>query len=356
MSTDNRQYYIDWLRVIAIGLLLVYHAAICFQPWGFMLGFITYDKPFETLWAPMTMLNIWRIPLLFFISGMGFYYASQSRNWKQLLQERAKRIFLPFIFGMFCIVPLQVFIVQYYYHQGISYTAAPAHLWFLANIFVYVLVVLPVLHYVKTKKGEHLSASIKKVFSSPVGLVIMLAAFMLEALLVNPALYELYALTWHGFILGLLAFLFGYCFMLTGNGFWQMLLKWQWVLLVLAMVLYIYRLLQPQARVANIQLSIESNCWVLSVLILGFKHLNRPGKILRYLSQAAYPVYILHMAFLYIASLVIFPLHLNASMAFMLVLLFTMALCLIVYEYVIRRTNFTRLLFGLKPLAPKTRR
>ncbi len=31
MSTTNRRYDIDWLRVIAIGLLLIYHVAIGFQ-------------------------------------------------------------------------------------------------------------------------------------------------------------------------------------------------------------------------------------------------------------------------------------------------------------------------------------
>ena len=67
MSTLDRRYDIDWLRVIAIGLLLVYHTAICFQPWGFMLGFITNDKAIEALWIPMAMLNLWRIPILFFI-------------------------------------------------------------------------------------------------------------------------------------------------------------------------------------------------------------------------------------------------------------------------------------------------
>jgi len=29
----NRRYDIDWLRVIAIGLLLIYHIAIGFHPW-----------------------------------------------------------------------------------------------------------------------------------------------------------------------------------------------------------------------------------------------------------------------------------------------------------------------------------
>ena len=39
-SVSERRYDIDWLRVIAIGLLLVYHIGIGFQPWGVFIGFI----------------------------------------------------------------------------------------------------------------------------------------------------------------------------------------------------------------------------------------------------------------------------------------------------------------------------
>jgi len=62
----DRRHDIDWLRVIAIGLLLIYHIAIIFQPWGLFIGFIQSEESVKTLWTPMTMLNVWRIPLLFY--------------------------------------------------------------------------------------------------------------------------------------------------------------------------------------------------------------------------------------------------------------------------------------------------
>ena len=92
MLSTNRRYDIDWLRVITIGLLLIYHIAIVFQPWGVFIGFIQSDRSLESLWIPMTMLNVWRIPLLFFVSGMGVCFAIRKRNWKQLLLERTQRI------------------------------------------------------------------------------------------------------------------------------------------------------------------------------------------------------------------------------------------------------------------------
>ncbi len=348
MSTTNRRYDIDWLRVIAIGLLLLYHTAISFQSWGIMLGFITNSKPWSSLWIPMTMLNVWRIPLLFFVSGMGVYFAIQNRNWKQLLKERTVRIFIPFVFGYFIIVPVSVCLWQCYYHRPLYYAPNPAQLWFLGNIFVYVIILSPIFFYLKRKKEGEVVTWIKKVLSNPLGLLIVIAAFVVEVLLVKPALYEMYAMTWHGFFLGLFAFFFGFCFVLSGSSFRDMLAKWRWLFLTAAILLYTYRLLQFQMKVPDVLLVIESNCWTFSVLAFGYRYLNSSGKALRYLSQAAYPIYIIHMIVLSLVSLLVFPLDMDVRLKFMLVFLLTLAGCFVSYEFIIRRLNIFRVLFGLK--------
>ena len=107
-----RRHDIDWLRVITIALLLIYHIAIIFQPWAMFVGFIRSEQPLEGLWTPMSMLNVWRIPILFFVSGMGLFFAMRKRNWKQLIGERARRILLPLLFGIVAIAPLHMFIFQ----------------------------------------------------------------------------------------------------------------------------------------------------------------------------------------------------------------------------------------------------
>lgn len=84
-----------------------------------------------------------------------------------------------------------------------------------------------------------------------------------------------------------------------------------------------------------------------SVLAFGHHHLNRSGKSLRYLSQAAYPVYILHMIFLYLGSALIFPLAIDVKLQYVLVLLFTLTGCFGVYE-IIRRVKVLSWLFGVR--------
>jgi glucans biosynthesis protein C len=347
MLTSNRRYDIDWLRVIAIGLLLLYHVAIGFQSWGIMIGFITNEKPWASLWIPMAMLNVWRIPLLFFVSGMGVYFAMQQRSWKQLLLERAQRILLPFLFGMFVIFPISVYIWRNYYQWDQSYNPHPGHLWFLGNIFIYVTILAPVLFYFKRNGEGKIVNTIKKIFSSPAGLLLVVVSFVFEALLVKPNPYELYSMTWHGFVLGLLAFFFGFCFVLSGRAFWEMMLKWRWLFLLAAALLFTARLVQFQLQAPAYLLAIESNCWIFSVLGLGYRYLNHPGKTLNYLSQAAYPVYILHMIFLFLGSSLIFPLDISVPLKFILVLWFTFTGCFVTYE-LIRRVNILRPLFGLK--------
>lgn len=343
----SRRYDIDWLRVIAIGLLLLYHVAIGFQSWGIMIGFITNEKPWASLWIPMAMLNVWRIPLLFFVSGMGVYFAMQQRSWKQLLLERARRILLPFLFGMFFIFPVSVYIWRNYYQWDQIYSPHPGHLWFLGNIFAYVVILAPLFFYLKRNEDGKIANTIKKIFSTPMGLLLVVAAFVSEALLVKPYPYELYSMTWHGFFLGLLAFFFGFCFVLSGRAFWEMIVKGRWLFLLAAAIFFTVRLIQFQLQAPGYLLAIESDCWIFSVLGLGYKYLNHPSKALNYLSQAAYPVYILHMIFLFLGSSLIFPVDIEIPLKFILVLWFTFAGSFVAYE-LIKRLNIIRPLFGLK--------
>lgn len=346
--TTERRYDIDWLRVIAIGLLLIYHIAIIFQPWAMFIGFIRSDELWEGLWKPMTMLNVWRIPLLFYISGMGVYFAIQKRNWKGLLLERGKRILLPFLFGSVAIVPLHFLVFQHYYHLPLEYFAHPAHLWFLGNIFVYVLLFLPLFFYLKRTRDSKLVKSITAFMGHPMGPLSISLIFALETLLIKPQVFEMYAQTWHGFFLGLLAFLFGFLFVQSGKPFWQTILKWKWGYLGLAVALYALRVIVFNFKSPDYLMAIESNCWILSIFGWGYQYLNKPSNTLRYLSQAAYPVYIIHMFVLYTGAMLILPLAMPPFLKFISIVLFTAIGCYLIYEFLIRRIRLLRPLFGLK--------
>ena len=350
MTIKERRYDIDWLRVIAIGLLLIYHMTIGFQPWGIFIGFIINNEPMESLWVPMSMINIWRIPLLFYVSGMGVYFAIQRRNWKQLIAERSKRILLPFFFGMLAIVPLHILIWQAYYNQDLTYMPGPAHLWFLGNIFLYVLLLSPLFFYLKGNRDGRFAGLLQKIFRTPLGLLLATIPFMLESEILRPDSFELYAMTLHGFILGFIAFMVGFMAVFSGIAFWETVTKWRWLLLFLAVGLYVVRVLLFDLRTPDFLMSLESNAWIFAVFGFGHKYLQKPGRALRYLSQAAYPVYIIHMVFLYAGSAWIFPMDLPVAVKFALLNVITFGGCMLMYEFVIRRIGILRPLFGLNTI------
>lgn len=342
----DRRHDIDALRVIAIALLIVYHVAIGFQSWGLMIGFITHKESWNSLWVAMSLVNIWRIPLLFFVSGMGVFFALRKRNWLQLLKERSRRILLPFAFGVFFVVPVHILILQAYYSWHLSYQPNPSHLWFLANIFSYTLLSLPLFMWLKNNQQGRLASGLKRIFSSPLGLLIVVICFWAEAVIIRPNPYELYAMTLHGFMLGWLAFVFGFMFVKAGQPFWVMILKGRWVFLSLALLLYCYRISQGQVPVYL--LSVESNVWVFTVFAYGYKYLTKPGRAWGYLSQAAYPVYMIHIIVLYGVAYFIFPIDLDVRLKFVLVTVLTLVVSMALYELIIRRIHMLRPLFGLK--------
>ncbi|MCA1801475.1 MAG: acyltransferase family protein, partial [Rhodothermaceae bacterium] len=246
--------------------------------------------------------------------------------------------------------------LQTHYSLAISYLPNPGHLWFLANIFIYVLILIPVFYYFKQNEEAKIVVSLKKLFSTPLGLIAVIAVFMIESVIVNPAIYELYAMTWHGFFLGLIAFFFGFCFVMSGPAFWKMLLQWKWVFLVLAILLYGNRLMAEQMQVNTLLIVLESNFWIFSVFAFSHQYLNKESKVLTYLSESAYSVYIVHMLTLYLTSLLVFPLEINSWLKFLLVLTGTFGGSFFLYEFIIKRLKILRFLFGLKTASKRLKK
>lgn len=344
----ERRYDIDWIRVVAIGLLIIYHAAICFQPWAIFIGFIQSPKPWLGLWTPMSLLNVWRIPLLFFVSGMGVFFALRSRSTQGLLLERVMRILVPLGIGLIAVVPLHRLLWQAYYNQPPAYLPLPDHLWFLGNIMVYVVLGAPLFFAWKRWPEAAPFRLIQRVLISPLGWLAISLVWVLEAVLVSPHSYEVYAFTQHGFWLGMVAFFAGFSTMIAGTKFWQRLHRWRWVYLATASVCFLLRITYWNSQAPTYLIGLESSFWILCLLAWGNRFFRKGGRALSYLSQAAYPVYILHMVWLYLGAFWLFRWDLASPLAFTLLVLFTFAGCLLSYEFVIRRVPILRVFFGLK--------
>ena len=253
----DRRYDIDWLRVISISFLLIYHIVLMYQPWGFYIGFIQSPETNESIWIPMALLNVWRIPLLFFVSGMGVCFALRKRDWKELLKDRALRILLPLLFGSFLIVPVHQLIFAIYYNQEFGFSPNVGHLWFLLNICIYVTQVIG-FAFLDQKYDYKFYNVVRSVLKRPYFIYLFYVPFILEAVLINPQYFSLYVGTTHGFILGMIAFFFGFQFIAIGEAFWNSVKKLWHINLFIAFGLYLIRLVYFDLNAPNLLTSIES--------------------------------------------------------------------------------------------------
>jgi len=206
----------------------------------------------------------------------------------------------------------------------------------------------PLFFYLKKHDNGKFKKAVSFVMKYAIGPLSISVFFVLEAVMVKPSLFEMYAQTWHGFFIGLLAFFFGYLFVYSGKEFWKTVSKWKWLYIGIAALLYTIRFTGFEAISTNYITAIESNCWIFGVFGLGYQYLNKPSALLSYLSQAAYPVYILHMFVLFAGALIILPLEIPPMLQFIAITLFTFVVCFLIYEFILRRITILRPLFGLK--------
>ena len=160
MNRPRRLAYVDALRVGAFTALVPFHAAIPFVPGG--LPLIQNDTTSTTLTLFVAWLHEFRLPLLFLVAGMSVALSLERRDRRAIVLERARRLLVPLIFGVFVLVPPTVYIEKHfigaldngfvsfyvdlwgsglYPHGNLSWH----HYWFLAYLFVITLAALPCL-------------------------------------------------------------------------------------------------------------------------------------------------------------------------------------------------------------------
>jgi len=344
-----RRYDVDWLRVYALGLLIVYHIVLSFQVFGKDLLFIQNQQTLEELWIVMAMMNVWRIPILFMVSGMGVRFAMERRTWQQLLKDRTRRILLPLVFGCFCIAPIVTGLgLQYYGMSGgrFVWIPNPGHLWFLGNIFLYVVLCLPLFVFLKNRPDNRLIRLLANACRSPIGFCLFMVPGVVETLLMDPELFEFFAGTPHGFFFGLVCFVTGFIFVSLKTVFWETVERVRRETLGLALVLYFVRLLVFELQAPNALTAVESMSWMLGVLGYGSAYLNQPSHTLAYFSKAVYPVYIVHLPLQFLFAFYIMPLALPALLKLALLLVLTFGVSVMLYE-VIKSLTWLWPLFGM---------
>jgi glucans biosynthesis protein C len=382
MELKERRYDIDWLRVLAFYLLIFYHTGMLFVPWDFHIKNNLTSEWFES-W--MVFLSQWRLPLLFLISGVGVSYALGKRNANQFIKERTKRLFIPLVFGMFVIVPPQIYVerisngVRYadyfdFWKTVFNFVPYPMggslswhHLWYVLYIFIFSLIMLPLFLYLRGNKSvrirEAIAGFLKKKPNS-IYLLLMVPIFIIYTSLARsfPTTHALIG-DWYFLSYTLVFFLFGYLIS-TIDSFWETIVTKRKQSLIMALVPIIFLELfvwGPTFEIMNedsefffyfyaILKSFLIAAWLLALLGYAKVYLNKPNRFIRYANESVYPLYILHQTVELIIACFIIKLDWGIIPKFLLVVVGTFGLSFIIYEVFIRRLNFMRFLFGMKSM------
>ncbi len=343
------------MRVVALLLLIVYHCSILFQPWSDALGWMENDRTLTVIWIPMSMLNVWRIPILFLVSGMGVFFAMQRRTNMELLKDRALRILLPWVFGTATLGALCASLDQYARGETIHYVPEPYHLWFLLNIVVYVLLFFGVFRWIHNRPDgavlESTRALLKNGWFVP---VFALPGFVSTGLM-QPEHFASYASTVHGFVYGAICFVLGFVSASVMNEFEAATRRVRWRLTVLAFGLWCIRYTELM-HIPELLLfikpfaAVESMLWMLAMMGHAFRHWSDGFPGLRYANAAVYPVYIIHQPMQNALAMFILVLPWNPWLEFGLLTAGILGFSVVAYEGV-RRVNWLRPLFGMKRIA-----
>ncbi len=157
----ERHYGLDWLRVAAFGLLILYHIGMVFGPWPWVIH--SHHQYWQVI-PPMALLSPWRLALLFAVSG----YASRmllcrSDGLGRFATSRSQRLLIPFAFGMAVLVPVEMYVQVVEHGYAGSYPRfwaadywrigeffgetfpAYEHLWFVIYLWAYTMVLVAAL-------------------------------------------------------------------------------------------------------------------------------------------------------------------------------------------------------------------
>jgi len=366
-TKKQRQYFIDWLRIGLIISVFFFHIGMIFNPWSWH---IKSEETFYFLEPIMHWLHLWRMPLLFLVSGVGTFYALGFRTTKQYLKERITRLFIPFIVGIFTLVPIQVYIEKidqfsslgnFYIHMfdGIYPVGNFSwhHLWFILYLLFISIIISPFIKYTRSGhfnmvRGKLIALATKRMGLNWLFPIIIGSQLFLRQYFPNSthALFN----DWAYITFYLLFFIIGFVLftsdkVINAVAKQRRLYVFQTVIFTILMFsFWIFKIdiIGGPNIYAATEMIIALSC---GLAVIGYckVYFNKDHKFRKILNTAIYPFYLLHQPIIIIVGYVILqwqlPVAVNAILITLVSLLFTIGLYWIISEF-----NILRIVFGMK--------
>jgi peptidoglycan/LPS O-acetylase OafA/YrhL len=365
-----RYHHLDRLRILAVLLLFPFHVARVFN-----VGEDWYVKhPSESpilSWAVVHILDPWHMPLLFVLAGMATWFALGHRTPGAYVGERVRRLLVPLLFGLVFVVPPQAWLAQLRFEDaersplaflagyvtnptdGSGYDGGltPGHLWFVLYLFVFSLVAIPLFARVRRVA---LGRDVGRRWMLGTAVFVMVLAEALPAPEGGKSPWTSFAQFAFGFALASSPALLG-----------EIERRWRPILAAavgtMAGVFAVWAVIGDPAEhgaladgVFQVLESTNTWLWVLGLIGAAATFLaGPPTPLLRIANEAAYPVYVLHQTVIVALAYVVVGWDLGVVVAYPLLLAVSLAVTFLAYDVLVRRTNVTRFLFGLKPLSER---
>ena len=381
-TTVSRRYFLDWVRIGAFALLVMYHVGMYYVTWDWHV-----KSPFAShaLEPFMLMTSPWRLSLLFFISGVATAFLL-GKTPSGFLRKRSWRLLVPLVFGMIVIVPPQSYyqVVEQLpggYHDGyLAFWArylqndqnfcrgndcldVPTwnHLWFVVYLWAYT-VVLCLLRWIAPNGLARVGERIANAFGSGFGLLLWPAALLIVVRIALVGRFEsTHALVddWYNHAQYLPQFLLGFA-VAKSQPVWNRFAALRWHATAIAIATYVAIIwyfgvysgdLTPPDALRMVMRGVWGTFqWTAIVAIVGFAAHWAPGdsRARRYLTEAVFPVYILHQTIIVVLAHNLQPLALRPLIEGPMLVIATLALSFAGFELV-RRVAVLRPLMGLGP-------
>ncbi len=373
---NERKYFIDWVRVLAFFLLIFFHCAMPFVIFGWEVKDKTQSLALSRfIW----WLHQWRLPLLFFISGVGIHFSLARRTVGSFAGERIVRLLIPLLFAMFFTIPFQVYYewlqtgritgsYASFYPQVWKMIPYPdgaltwSHMWFVVYLFVFCIVLIPVFAIFKITAIKKFKLLMADKLANPVATVLLFIPLCFYYFTLYLKYPEQLGLVDDWFVLIFSATLLFYGFVLgSSDKFWAACEKYRFYYLVavgvcVLMLYYNYWWKLDFPKENNFKLYLYGllnslHIWLLILTVIGFvkKHLNFNNRFLQYTNQAVYPFYILHQTVIVILGYYIVQLTIPVFLKIVILVPVTFGSIFLIYHFLIKPFILTRILYGLKP-------
>ena len=372
----ERKYFLDWVRVVAFAILIFFHCAMPFVIFGWEIKDSHQSVGLSRL---IWWLHQWRLPLLFFISGVGIHFSLEKRKLFSFAWERVVRLLIPLLFAMFFTIPSQVYFEwlqkgkingSYWNFYPSVWEMVPypdgsltwSHMWFVVYLFVFCILLLPVFAFFRIGFVKRLQSQLANALSHPVLVVILFLPLALIYFLLYLEYPEQQSLLddWFLFLFSLALLLYGYL-LAVSERFWASCERYRFHYLAVAMVCIIVLFLQywwdfsfPKQKDTGFYLYgilNSAHIWLLILAAIGFakKHLNVNSRFLRAANEAVYPFYILHQTIIVAVGYYLVQLELPVFLKILILVPVVFTLLYIIYRVLIRPFMLTRILYGMKP-------